>query len=257
MSIDVYPLVRKKFPAAEFALMEEVSDAAGFARSGSTDFIAVGLWPSRGLHVHGIELKSFRSDWLRELKNPRKQENIFCHCHFFWLLTTDVAIANIEEIPAKWGWLSIRGGKIVVIKEAPLQQPIPLTHSILAAMLKRASNKDGYVRKEDIQEKIDGARESEKANLERTIERFKKELNDLRAEVTKFEQAAGISIRFNSWSNDRQKIGDAIRALLNGDAPEIVTRLRRIDAQVDEIKAQLRISVTALSDLAPKIPEKQ
>ena len=69
---NIYSIIRKRYPENEFVLMEEVSDAAGFSRSRSADYIAVGLWPSRGLYINGIELKSFRSDWLSELKKTKE-----------------------------------------------------------------------------------------------------------------------------------------------------------------------------------------
>lgn len=69
-----WPYLEKRFPAGQFALLQEVSDAAGFGRSRSADGIAMSLWPSRGLGIDGIEIKSYRSDWLRELKHPEKAD---------------------------------------------------------------------------------------------------------------------------------------------------------------------------------------
>jgi hypothetical protein len=82
--MSVFEILRKRFPENEYALMAEVRDKAGFDASRSADYIAVNLWPSRGLSVNGIELKSFRSDWLSELRKPEKAEKIFQYCDYFW-----------------------------------------------------------------------------------------------------------------------------------------------------------------------------
>src|SRR3990167_200745 len=95
--LTIWNILRKHFPENEYALMAEVRDRAGFHASRSADFIAVNLYPSRGLAVNGIELKSHRGDWLGELKNPKKAENIFQYCDHFWLLTADESVARIEE----------------------------------------------------------------------------------------------------------------------------------------------------------------
>ena len=154
---DIWAILRKRFSESQYALMAEVSDAAGYSRSRSADFVAVGLWPSRGLSITGFELKSNRSDWLSELKKPQKAENIFQYCHYWYLLTDGETIAKLEEIPENWGWLNIVGEKTVIKKEAPKLSPKPASNHVLAAMLKRAASTDGFIRKSEVQNEIDAA----------------------------------------------------------------------------------------------------
>lgn len=160
----IFSLLQKRYPANEYALMKEVRDAAGFGASRSADYIAVNLWPSRGLSINGIEEKRFRSDWLSELKKPQKAENIFKYCDYFWLLTCDDSVAKLDEIPITWGWLSIKGEKIYVKKEAPQLQPIQLTRNFLCAMLKRAVDKTDFVHIDSIKDKIAEAKASAENN---------------------------------------------------------------------------------------------
>ena len=68
--------LRVKLPAGEYALMHEVRDAAGSQANRSIDVLAMSLWPSRGLYLTGIELKTDRGDWRRELRNPAKAESV-------------------------------------------------------------------------------------------------------------------------------------------------------------------------------------
>lgn len=50
--------LRQKFPAQEYALFFEVRSATGFpGRLRSADALAMSLWPSRGLELHGFEIK--------------------------------------------------------------------------------------------------------------------------------------------------------------------------------------------------------
>jgi len=44
------------------------------------------LWPSRGLHLMGFEIKAGRGDWLRELKDPGKAEGIAAYCDQWWVV---------------------------------------------------------------------------------------------------------------------------------------------------------------------------
>ena len=67
-------LLRRKYPADQYAMLYEVRDAAGFSAKRSADVMLIGLWPSRGNMVEGMEVKISRSDWLRDLKKPEKAE---------------------------------------------------------------------------------------------------------------------------------------------------------------------------------------
>lgn len=55
----------------EWVVATEVRNAASFDANRSADALAFNFWTSRGLAVHGYEVKVSRSDWLRELKDQR------------------------------------------------------------------------------------------------------------------------------------------------------------------------------------------
>src|SRR5271154_3135095 len=98
-----FPYLQRKFPPAEYALLPEVSDQAG-GRNRSADAVAMNTWPSRGLEVHGVEIKSYRSDWIKELKNPAKAENIFKYCDRWWLCAATEGVVKENEVPETWGF---------------------------------------------------------------------------------------------------------------------------------------------------------
>jgi len=239
---DIYSTLRGRFPENEYVLMKEVSDKAGHGRSRSADYIAVNLYPSRGLAIHGIELKSYRGDWLNELKNPSKQENHFQYCDYFWLLTEDEKIAKLEEIPVSWGWLCIRGDRIFTKKQAPqLKKPKPVTRSFMCAMLKRAASKDGYILRESIKDKIDDAyKRGEDASF-REMKKLKDRLIEIEKNIDEFEKASGVSLkeltRDYFWG-DPEKMGKTFKLLndargIDGIRGEL-TRLEEISKDIYE-----------------------
>jgi hypothetical protein len=59
-----------RFSGEEWARFFEVASGTGAQAGRSADMLAMNMFPSRGLRIHGVECKASRSDWLRELKNP-------------------------------------------------------------------------------------------------------------------------------------------------------------------------------------------
>lgn len=242
---NVWELLRKKYPANEYVLMEEVSDAAGFNRSNSADFISYCLWPSRGLQINGIELKSFRSDWLRELKKPDKAENIFKYCDYFWLLTTDFTIAKLEEIPETWGWMYIQGKSVKIAKQAPKLNPLPLSKGFVAAMLKRADSKDGFIRKDSISDKIKEAEENAIEISKRDFGYKIKQAEEYISIIKDFEKESGIE--FNRWTHyEPAKIGKAVKFIHDGGTNQLVKELEIIKSRVESILNSVNNAVDTL-----------
>lgn len=127
--------------APEWAVMTEVASRTG-GGGGDTryaDAIAMNLWPSRGLAIHGFEVKVYRGDWMRELKNPEKAEAIHRFCDYWWIVAPDGVVLD-GELPEGWGLLSPNNGARlrVVTKAAKVAEPTPAGRGFLAAMLRRA-----------------------------------------------------------------------------------------------------------------------
>ena len=71
---DVIDLLRVKYPLPAFALLEQVADGTGARNYRWADALVMGVWPSRGYHLLGFEVKVSRSDWLHELHKPAKAD---------------------------------------------------------------------------------------------------------------------------------------------------------------------------------------
>lgn len=85
-----------------------VRDAAGFDASRTADAVALDLWPSKGLELHGFEVKVSRSDWLRELAKPDKHVPVARFCDRWWLVVPDRTIVHSGELPKTWGLIECR-----------------------------------------------------------------------------------------------------------------------------------------------------
>jgi hypothetical protein len=122
-----------------FAVAAQVRSAAGFDARRTADFVAMDLWPSKGLALHGHEIKVSRSDWLRELKEPEKAAEFIPYVNHWWVVVHDAAIVKAGELPEDWGLLAMRGVSLAVVKAAPRREALPLTATRLAGLLRAVS----------------------------------------------------------------------------------------------------------------------
>jgi hypothetical protein len=127
-----------------YATAYGVRSHAGFDARRTADFVAMDLWPSKGLLLHGHEVKVSRSDWLRELKEPEKAAEFIPYMNCWWLAVSDPRIVRPGELPDDWGLLVMRGGMLVVRKPAPKREAKPLTRSRLAGLMRAVAQTAEY-----------------------------------------------------------------------------------------------------------------
>lgn len=251
--LTTWQVLRNKFPAEEYVLIEEVSNASGFSRSRSLDFMVINLWESRGLAVTGIERKSNRGDWLKEIKNPSKQERHFKHCEYFYLLTDREGVAKLEEIPDTWGWYHINGnGTCKTMKQAPKLNPLPIGKSLMCAMLRRAADKKSYVHSDSmesvIQERV------EKLNTQ-TFDQNKRHAEEYRAlfdKVKQFESTSGVSISYKYGPN-LVKIGEVVKVIMNHGVDNYKQNIERIERQLKNMHEGVLKNIETINNF--KTPE--
>jgi hypothetical protein len=119
-----------------WAVAGGVRSHAGFDARRTADFIAMDTWPSKGLEIHGHEVKVSRSDWLRELKEPEKAAEFIPYVNRWWLVVPDPVIVGLGELPGGWGLMAMRGGRLAVIEKAARHDALPLPPTRLAALLR-------------------------------------------------------------------------------------------------------------------------
>ncbi len=100
---DVYQVLAKKFAGTAYVVLPQVPNATGLAVDGWCDAVVASLWPSRGLWLHGYEIKVDRQDWLRELRKGEKAEAHYQHLDYFSVLIDREEIVQTGELPETWG----------------------------------------------------------------------------------------------------------------------------------------------------------
>jgi len=213
---DIRTALSKKFTAPEYALFFEVGDATGGQARRWADALAMGLWPSRGLALQGFEIKVSRSDLLSELKNPAKAESIARYCRYWWLVTPPGLVKD-GELPDGWGLYEVHPNGVRTIKPAPANEHVQdITPSFLAAILRRADERNRSIDQATIDKAINRNREAENKRIEEAVvyrtrsaeERAVGAEKSLRA----IAEAAGMEPRelLDRWTTDANGFARAV-----------------------------------------------
>lgn len=211
---DMLQLLAARYEAPAWAFLRHVADGTGMRKNRTLDAMAMSLWPSRGLHLHGFEVKVSRGDWQRELADPAKADGFAAVCHAFWLVAPK-EIVRPGELPPTWGLLVPHGKGLRVEKEAPLQERPPLPWDMLAAFLRGVVKvQEDMIPRSEIAAQLDAARRAgaERARSEADTDASEAErrLSTLRQNIEVFEASSGIKL--SSWQG--QRIGEAVRQVL-------------------------------------------
>lgn len=120
-----------------YVCAEHVRNRAGFDATRTADFVAMDVWPSSGLLLHGHEVKVSRSDWLRELADPGKAEAFMRYVDRWWVVVPHARIVR-DDLPEQWGLMVRRGDRLAVARPAPKLTPEPVPRTFLASLLRAA-----------------------------------------------------------------------------------------------------------------------
>lgn len=236
---EIEALLRSRYPANTHTLLFEVRNDAGFRADRSCDALAMGLWPSRGLKLSGFEIKRSRADWLKEYRQPEKAESFSVFCDEWWIVAGDGSIVQADELPERWGLLVAKGQRLECVKPAPKNPtPEPLDRGLLAAMFKRAQSQFAAPAKAEYQRGYEAGIKHNKEGVQQARENATRELQDLKKSVYDFEKASGVTI--HSW--DGQRIGEAVRIVLNGGHKQHALR-------IESMLTQARTLITSLESL--------
>jgi len=228
-----YQYLSNKFPEGEYILLQEVADST--ARRRYLDFMAINLWESRGLAITGIEVKSYRGDWINELKNPSKQELHVPYCDYFYLFTTDEKVAKLEEIPDNWGWMSVKGGKVFTMKKAPKLNPIPIPKSFMISMLRRGADRSSYIHRDNMKDEIERLVnirvDNKRVEKEREANRYKELYEKLKSDIDIFENQSGLKFPHTSWYDNDNVVNfaKAVNFVLNNNIENYFEKILRIN----------------------------
>lgn len=214
-SADIEARLAKKFASPEYAFPPQLSDGTGSYRSRTADAVAMSVWPSRGLHLHGFEIKVSRGDWRHELQQPEKSEAVQRFCHFWWIVTDKNVIQEGDIVPQTWGWMEADGAGLAIRKQAPLLTPEAWSVTFVAALLRGASAAIPYIKNDYIFVADFDAKVAERVAQElKTRDPAAEVLSELRDRVKAFESASGLDIS-RSWQEPIE-LGKAVRLIMDG-----------------------------------------
>lgn len=137
-AVEINGALRTRFCAPEWATAFEVGERTG-GSSRRADCVAMNCYNSRGLEIHGVEVKAHRADWRRELKNPDKAEQgVFRYCDRWWIAAPK-GLVQPEELPENWGLLEFENGNLTQRVKAGKLSPIAPDKSFMASFLRGVS----------------------------------------------------------------------------------------------------------------------
>lgn len=242
---ELYARLVRTTNAVKHAVFGEVRNGGGFRATRSADAISFALWPSDGYRITGYEIKASRSDWLRELKDPKKSHDMITHCDA-WMIVANRGVVDRDkdEIPEAWGLMEPAADGLRVVRQyKPLRDLTargPVSRDFLASLLRRAaetaltSEQAKIIRKEASAE----AARMAKADLGYLREKFDK----LKQQVDDFERESGVEI--NGGWNGAANVGKIVRDVLANKYSDPEHRLRTMltvaNGIADDISGRLK-----------------
>jgi predicted HicB family RNase H-like nuclease len=247
MNQDVLDILATKYQRPHWVFMREFRDATGFDAKRSADALAVGLYSSRGQHIIGFEVKTFRSDWLRELKRPEKADPIARFCDFFNLVVPELSIVNIGELPAPWGLIVVdqAKGKVHIAKKAEQLQAQPITRSFMCAIVKQTMDLAQMPTEKALHEALEAGKQHGRESAKQNESYELRDLRKLKEVADAFTKESGVEL--SAWE-DGKRIGEAVA---------VVTRLMRGDYTIFQHLQEGREALDrALQELRALVPQK-
>jgi hypothetical protein len=236
--------ISKRWAAPEYAVMWEVGRSTGAVNTRYADAVIMSLWPSRGMELHGVEIKVSRSDWRREAADPEKAEAIAAYCDRWWVFTAPSVIQDTAELPPAWGAREFDGKAWRTIKEADLTPAKPCDRGFLASLLRRADGASRWQIEQQARQISEGAVKAAKEQIEAEIERRSRRSTEVLAMVAEFESASGLKLD-DYLMGGAKEMGAMVRAVNGlglyrtyGGVKGILSTMRQISATLETAIAE-------------------
>lgn len=245
-SADIRAAIRLAYCQPEWAIFFEVGNGTGGNARRHADALALNMYPSRGLALHGFEIKISKNDWKRELADPQKAEEIaqYCDC---WSLVTAPGIVGAGELPKGWGLIELRaGGKLrtcVAPKQRLRGEVRPLDRSFVAAILRSQAKIEEAQIKKIVDDRVEAIRVECRKDMDREIDQRTKTVTEWMAKHKIFAEA--MKANDFRWTNEdrfARAVGAALKLGLgdeHGSLKNLVDRLRDITKNAEEALASV------------------
>ena len=209
------------------------------------DAIAITLWPSSGLYVHGFEIKVTKADWRNEKAKPSKSAALMRWCDGYSLVCPP-DVAGVEDLLPGWGLIHATEEGLRKKLDPPKLDPVERGVGFMRCMLLRQAQRTPRT-PEDIakarQAGFTEGFEAGKRDAGYENESNKRALESLRQSIDAFEKAAGFQIA-RGW-NGAPQTGAAVRLLQRHGVEGLANRLGSAAEAANDI-GELAKSLRAL-----------
>jgi hypothetical protein len=216
-SHDLEKLLAIRYSAPAYAFLKQVRNQTGFYNNSdgirTADGLALSLFPSRGLHMHGFEIKTYKTDLMNELKHPEKADAIGKYCNYWWIVVPDKLTFSIEDLPDTWGLLVAEGNRLVAKKQAVFMKAKPIDLGILCGILRKVN--ETMISMDVFNDAVNEREKSLEKIVESRFERKLRDAENLNKKVEEFEKISGVKIDTWNLGEVAEAVG-IIRAKKNG-----------------------------------------
>lgn len=263
---DLARLLRERYAGPSWAYLEEVANGTGFSARRRADAVALSLYPSRGILLHGFEIKVSRGDVTVELDTPQKAESIARYCDFWWLVVADEDLIEGKHVPDTWGILAPRKkGLHQVRKAAQNGAREAWSSTFVAAVFRRFSEAAISMTAHraviaDLNAKVDQMAKTESERLV-TVERTRADRAEARAaeverQLAAFEKESGVSVRGVPYL-ERERIARAVHTLVDLERAtavaagfhNVVAHLKAAEAESAHLRGAVERSISEIDAL--------
>ena len=231
----------------QWVFLTQVRSSTGSA-SRVADAMAFNMYGSTGYEVLGFEIKVSRSDFLSELKDMSKSDEIMSYCDKWYLAVPDASIVKEGELPKNWGLLVLKDGKLVQKVRAIATKTTPMPDYFIASILRRSGDeveriRNQYIKREDVAGEIEAAKkrgyeDGRGYNGKQTEESLKR----LRETVQAFEEGSGIKLEEWRGKEYVKSVGMYVKVALALDE-------RSLDYQVKNIEGAIKTLQGGIADI--------
>lgn len=213
---DIKKAMRKTWCGPENALIWEVALATGAAaRQRYADALIMSLWPSRGLELHGVEIKVSRTDWRKEAASPEKAEAIAAYCDRWWVHVAPGVIHDLAEVPMTWGVREYDGRRWKTLREAAKTDALPMDRKFLASIMRRSVEGVEAIAAMQMEGRIAAQKIEFEGRLAEGIRQATERKDRAQSILTKMEAALGVKINddYGYGNMDPTELGALIKVI--------------------------------------------
>lgn len=252
---DLMKMILRRHEGAGWQVFVELANSTGGRVSRRADAVAMALWPSLGLEVHGYECKVSRGDVRKELIDVQKNEPVGKYCDFWWLVISDPSIIDGLMLPPTWGVLVPRDRVLRVHVQAKKRKAVPPDRGFVASMLRSASGTTiSRLRHQQIVGDLhDQIAELEKKLRDQSCSTADQPNDELRETVRVFEEHAGFKITDRRWSVTN--FVEAVRLLTRKGLAGVDPTIRRLQAEAQYHQREADSTQKHIEDLQRIVEE--